>query len=228
MTRARPRRLNREERRAQTRERLLDAAGVVFSRLGYHGSSLEEVAAEAGYTKGAVYSNFATKADLFLALADRITDARRTAITETYQRLPLSVFADEIGPYLQTQAATEKTTDLLTVEFWLTAMRDPALRGRLAADLARTRAEIASILEIKLEQEATSPGFAAGELATILKALGDGMLLQLYLDPAAVDPALVGRAFRRIAGLPDAGGERVGGVGAASARGSAGLDEPGA
>jgi len=64
-------RLTRDERRAQTRERLIDAAADVFNRLGYHGASLEAVADAAGYTKGAVYSNFASKADLFVALAER-------------------------------------------------------------------------------------------------------------------------------------------------------------
>ena len=66
-----PSRLTRDERRAQTRERLLDAAAEVFNRLGYHGASLEAVADAAGYTKGAVYSNFASKSELFLALAER-------------------------------------------------------------------------------------------------------------------------------------------------------------
>ena len=61
-----PSRLSRDERRAQTRERLLDAAAEVFNRLGYHGASLEAVAEAAGYTKGAVYSNFASKAELFV------------------------------------------------------------------------------------------------------------------------------------------------------------------
>ena len=64
-------RLTREDRRAQTRERLLDAAADVFNRLGYHGASLEAVADAAGFTKGAVYSNFASKAELFAVLADR-------------------------------------------------------------------------------------------------------------------------------------------------------------
>jgi AcrR family transcriptional regulator len=55
------RRLTREQARQQTRERLLDSAAEVFKRLGYHGATLEAVAEAAGYTKGAVYSNFETK-----------------------------------------------------------------------------------------------------------------------------------------------------------------------
>src|SRR4051794_41907842 len=67
----------RAESKAATREELLDAARRVFLERGYHGASLELVAREAGYTKGAVYSAFASKADLFLALYDREIEARR-------------------------------------------------------------------------------------------------------------------------------------------------------
>jgi AcrR family transcriptional regulator len=224
MTARRPQRLSREERRSQTREQLLDAAAVVFNRLGYHGASLEEVAAEAGFTKGAVYSNFATKADLFFALAARIAAQRHAAITEAYRDLSLSATLGDIGPYLGTQAETEEAIDLLTIEFWLAAMRDPTLRARLADDLARTRAAIAAILADKLEAEKIEPGFTPGELATILKALGDGMLMQIYLDPDAIDRALVGRAFRMILGLPapGEGSAESGGAGVSLARGSRG------
>ena len=57
-------------RREMTRRHLLDAAAVVFARDGFHGASLDDVAATAGFTKGAVYSNFKSKEDLFLAVFD--------------------------------------------------------------------------------------------------------------------------------------------------------------
>lgn len=60
------RRLTREESQAQTRGRLLDAARTVFAGRGYHGASVEEIAEEAGYSKGAVYSNFESKEEIFL------------------------------------------------------------------------------------------------------------------------------------------------------------------
>src|SRR3954452_12890746 len=61
----------REIKQEQTRARLLEAAAAVFARSGYHGATLAEVAAEAGFTKGAVYSNFESKEALFLALVDQ-------------------------------------------------------------------------------------------------------------------------------------------------------------
>src|SRR5437879_6422414 len=63
--------LTPERRRAMTREHLLAAAAEVFARRGYHGATLDEVAETAGFTKGAVYSNFTSKEDLFLALTQR-------------------------------------------------------------------------------------------------------------------------------------------------------------
>jgi AcrR family transcriptional regulator len=63
-------RLTRAQRRQQTRARLLEAAGQVFARRGFHAATLDEVAEAAGYTKGAVYANFANKDGLFLALLD--------------------------------------------------------------------------------------------------------------------------------------------------------------
>ena len=62
--------LTPERRRQQTRDYLLQAAAQVFAERGFHGASLDEVAAAAGFTKGAVYSNFKNKEDLFLALLE--------------------------------------------------------------------------------------------------------------------------------------------------------------
>jgi len=67
-------RLTREQSRAQTRERLLTAARGVFARRGFHGASVDEIASEAGFSTGALYSNFDGKEDLFLVLMDREID----------------------------------------------------------------------------------------------------------------------------------------------------------
>src|SRR5262245_17425089 len=76
-----PRRLRRDEQRQQTRAQLLDAAERVFAREGYQGASIAAIAAEAGYSHGAVYSNFNGKEDLFLVLVEERIDARLAAST---------------------------------------------------------------------------------------------------------------------------------------------------
>ena len=77
-------RVTRSERKARTRDELLVAARKVFLRRGFHGATLEEIADEAGYTKGAVYSNFDSKEGLFLALYERRVDR---AVAEMERRL---------------------------------------------------------------------------------------------------------------------------------------------
>src|SRR6266568_7106345 len=71
-----PRRLRRDERRQLTRAQLLDAAERVFAREGLRGASVEAIAAEAGFSHGAIYSNFKGKEDLFLVLVEERIDAR--------------------------------------------------------------------------------------------------------------------------------------------------------
>src|SRR6516225_1304116 len=75
-------RLTREQSREATRERLLQAARIVFARAGYHGASVEEIASQAGFSTGALYSNFEGKVDLFLALMERETERHAREITE--------------------------------------------------------------------------------------------------------------------------------------------------
>src|SRR5918992_2559100 len=65
-----PTRLKRDESKAKTRALLLEAAARVFARHGFHGASVEEIAEVAGFSTGALYSNFSGKEDLFLALLD--------------------------------------------------------------------------------------------------------------------------------------------------------------
>src|SRR4249920_557563 len=74
--------LTPERRRALTRRHLLEAAGVVFARQGFHGATLDEVAATAGFTKGAVYSNFTSKDDLFLALLEDRTERQLAVVSD--------------------------------------------------------------------------------------------------------------------------------------------------
>jgi AcrR family transcriptional regulator len=196
-------RLKRDERRAQTRERLLDAATDVFNRLGYHGASLEAVAEAAGYTKGAVYSNFASKQDLFFALAEhRSVSAGLEEKRADLERMPIDEFVDAMGELLRTQAQRDQTWDVLTIEVWLAAMRDPALREIVAAANREMRAELGAILEAKLADAGIVTPFPADELASLVSALGSGLILQFYLEPGAIDPELLPRALRRLLGLP--------------------------
>ncbi len=196
-------RLTRDERRAKTRERLLDAAADVFNRLGYHGASLEAVAEAAGYTKGAVYSNFASKAELFAALAERRgASANPEPTWQAFLEMPIGDFIDGMGEMLRSQAARDETWDVLTIELWLAAMRDPSLRSVVAHDYRQMREEFGPVIERKLAEEGITTPFTAAELGSLVSAVGSGLILQYYLEPDAVDPDLLPRALRRLLGLP--------------------------
>src|SRR5579864_4339276 len=78
----RRRRMTREESRARTRELVLDSASVIFRRDGFHQASIDEIAEEAGFSRGAVYSSFANKEEFFLALHDREAQQRVALIAE--------------------------------------------------------------------------------------------------------------------------------------------------
>src|SRR3954465_4684412 len=98
--------LTRREKQKQTKEQLLEAAARVFARRGYHEASVEEIAAEAGFTTGAVYSNFAGKEELFLALAEREVTHRGAeirAVAEAAERgeAPGQEAADQFRTFLE-------------------------------------------------------------------------------------------------------------------------------
>lgn len=195
-------RLTREESRRRTRERLLDAAAEVFNRLGYHGASLEAVAEAAGFTKGAVYSNFATKGELFTALLTRYTEQRLAMQAGILESASFEQLADFAGQALARQASEQSSWDLLQVEFWLAAMRDPALRAQLVKGSDDLYRQTGEQIDAKLAEAVLAPTFSGAELARLMNALGSGLLLQVYLDPDTVDPTLFGRALRVLAGLP--------------------------
>lgn len=196
-------RLSREESRQRTRELLLDAAAEVFSRLGYHGASLEAVAEAAGFTKGAVYSNFATKGELFAALLRRYSEQRIDAQNQALGAISLAQLADMAGPMLRQQAEEQSTWDMLQVEFWLSAMRDPHLRELMCEGSDELYERSGEVLAAKLDEAGVTARFNGPELARLVNALGTGLLLQVYLDPDSVDPTLFGRAIRAMTGLPD-------------------------
>jgi AcrR family transcriptional regulator len=183
-------RLTRAERKAQTREALLDAGHAVFLRDGFHGASLDRVAAEAGFTKGAVYAHFTAKADLFLAILERRVD-RRVLAQETagadarsYEEL-VEQAAQQWGAVMR----EDRAWSLLLLEFWTYAARDPELRERVAAQHRRTHDSIAAVLGALRDRTATTLAADDDALATIIMALGNGLNLDglLFSDAPRVD-----------------------------------------
>jgi AcrR family transcriptional regulator len=191
-------RLTRSERKELTRELLLDAAIEVFAQQGYHGASLEDVAAAAGFTKGAVYSNFATKADLFMALLVRETARRNAALARAVASEPLDELPDMAGGWLARQAGEQRDWDVLTVEFWLAAARDPAIAERLREGRGKITEELGRLVDARLAASGSRPGLTGRDIVILVDALGTGLLMNSLLEPEAVRPELFAEALRRL------------------------------
>jgi len=194
---ARPRRrLSRAERRAQTHEELLEAAARVFARKGYAGASVDDIAEEAGFTVGALYSNFAGKQDLFLAAFERHCDQELAQI-QTIMNSPgtLQERLEELGqPFVELTEAHREWW-LLSDELWLYAQRDPDAQARMAGLERKVRAIVADTLLREAAPRGSSLPGPAHEVAAAALALWRGLLRQRLLDPEAASAATFSKSL---------------------------------
>jgi AcrR family transcriptional regulator len=175
------------------RTRVLQAAAEVFAERGFSGASLDQVAASAGFTKGAVYSNFASKDELFLALmTDQV--ARRVAAVEAAleQTTDLPGALAAVGAELSRR---EATWQLLFLEFWQRAVRDPDVRRAFVASRRDLRARIAEVVDRFLADHPVRTGWDAGSLTVVLLALSNGLAVEALPDPDAVPDGLLTRVL---------------------------------
>jgi AcrR family transcriptional regulator len=185
--------LTPERRRAMTREHLMEAAAIVFARDGFHGATLDEVAATAGFTKGAVYSNFKSKDDLFLALLDDRIDRQFAVVTEVLDEGPDDIEEDltRIRALFRGPFFWSDEMGVLYLEFVLYAMRNPAAQKKLAASAERSRARIQELIEHAFEVLGKRPRYPTRELAEISHALFEGLSIDRLIDPSAVSEQIV-------------------------------------
>ena len=178
--------MTRAERAERTRSELVAAARRVFLRRGFHGASLDEISAEAGYTTGAVYSRFGGKDELFLAVLDDHIDRRlgryRQVIAEA------SGFRSAGRELIRAAIAAgrgEPGWTPLLMEFWMHAARREELR---AAVLERHEAQLDVLAEL-YEQLAAREGVtfrrAPREILRASTALARGLGLERQLAPDA-------------------------------------------
>lgn len=184
--------MTRADRKAQTRDDLVRAAADVFAESGFHSARLDDVAERAGYSTGAVYSNFRGKEDLFLAVLERqvavhVRDLRAAVEPETDPDRRLTATAEQWIDELRSRPKAF----LLFVELWAYAVRQPPFRRRFTARFRALRQATADLIagtgvDFKLPPE---------ELAVIAVALTNGLAFERMADPAAVPDDLYGRAL---------------------------------
>jgi AcrR family transcriptional regulator len=183
-------------RRDEVRRRLLDAAAEVFARRGYEAARLEEIAYAAGFTKGAVYSNFDGKHALFAELIDQ--NARSQLAVGTVevhaQNRPESAIED-IAEVFARRIVEESTWSRLLVEIAQRAAHDPELRRAYVGVRRALRDELAAAIVQGCAQLGIELTVPAEQLALNLQALRMGLALEHGTDPEQVDQAAVTSVF---------------------------------
>jgi AcrR family transcriptional regulator len=185
-------RLTRAEAQAQTRERLLDAAEEAFAAEGFAGTSLDRIADAAGFTRGAVYSNFSDKADLFVAVRDRRRERRTQQIADAMQSAGdpatfIGVLRDPSWQALQSDVEVRRWV-MLNDEFRLFAMRHPEASTSLAAHERRLRDSYVEATRHLLGQLGVDAPANERLIAAVLFALDESLVRQHLVDPADVPP----------------------------------------
>jgi AcrR family transcriptional regulator len=181
-------RLTRAQQQAETRERLLAAAARVIDRYGFRGASIDLITAEAGYSKGAIYSNFESKEAVFLELL-RVYMERDTAAFERILDLnPDELFA-AVAHWLETMD-TKTDCPLLVTELQLQARRSPAFAERYYVLQEQQIHTIGQILKRYFDVASATLPMDADDMARCVTALAHGLSLQgIRTKPGMPNPA---------------------------------------
>lgn len=191
-------RLTRAEKRERTYEELILAAEKLFIEQGFHATSVDEIAFEAGYTKGAVYSNFESKEDLFFVVYERRADR---AVAEIEQILR------ENGPaagleLLASDAAHRRGREdgwlAVYFEFWAHIVRNPSLRQRFARIHARVAEPMHAAVERIVEERDIVMPVEARSLNVAMIAMVSALSLERLTQPDVVDVGLGARMVRLV------------------------------
>jgi AcrR family transcriptional regulator len=188
--------LSRQESQRKTREALIAAARGVFAQDGYHGANLELIAREAGFSKGAVYSNFDGKAALFLAVMDANMEAALAEGGWDVFEQPEEHEQSEAGRYgSEDVVAAMKGFALATLEFIATAARDEGL----AVELGKRMQGLIDVY-VALAEQSRPDGeeLTAQEVGALLTALDQGAALLTLSGSAAIDQGLLRAGMQRL------------------------------
>ena len=159
----------------------------MFARRGYHQAGLEEIAAEGGYSTGAVYSNFSGKEELFLALAEREVNERVAEIRAVAEAAeqgddPGAEAADRFRSFLE----RDPDWPLLFYEFWSFGVRNAGIQKEFARGRRAVRDALAETLQRVADQMGFELRFPAPALATAISAALNGMAFERAADPGAI------------------------------------------
>ena len=183
------------ERREETREELLAASARVFASRGFHATSLEAIAEEAGFSRGAVYYNFADKEELFLEILDRRCAERAQDLREAF----VDVDDDDVeATSRQAQIAAQHALDAMTgdpewralyMEFLAHAARDASFRRAFASRSDQMRGALEEVVVERTQAVAGALGMEPEQLAVVIDALGTGLWASHMLHGSRAVPS---------------------------------------
>jgi AcrR family transcriptional regulator len=176
-------------RTAATRQKLLLAAEQTFARDGYEAARLEDIAARAGYTRGAFYANFDSKEDIFFALLEQTVARRIGEVNELLERHDNPQQRLRALRKHYAQIAKDRRLALLSLEFKLFAVRHPEAHARLRARQRGLRACGGDIVRRVMKSLGRSLPISSGAAATALGAFSHGMLLEHLVDANSLTDA---------------------------------------
>lgn len=204
--------LSRKDLQRLTRERLIFTARAEFAREGYHGAKLNTIASEAGFSKGAVYSNFGNKAELFLA----VLDANIAAVVDNPRLVNAgpSDLAEHVNDRDTGQSdAAARGFGLATLEFVAMAARDSELRKETRKRIDFVVRAFAQVVE---SIGARSSNMTSQELGALVFALDQGAAMMTLAGSTAVTDQALDKGIAGLLGMPVAGGSDDPGDGSAS------------
>jgi AcrR family transcriptional regulator len=179
--------VSRGEQVERNRRLVLEAARRVFLARGYASATLDVIAEEAGFSKGVVYSQFDSKADMFLALLEARINERAEQNERIAEQLDGRELAAAVPELAQTLLRAEPEWMQLVLEFRLHAARVPELNRRYAQLHERTLDRLASVYARLHERTGTTPRYPARVLARLELAISRGAFLEVLADPSAAD-----------------------------------------
>lgn len=193
------RRLTQEERKKETRKLLLESAFETFSKLGFHGASVDKIAEHAGFSKGAVYAHFHTKEDLFLAIVEQQMNLYVRNIRQVIgQQQSLSHFIATMDEYFDSVRQQTQTWSMLSMEFLLYAMREESVRHKWSNMITEAVKQISKSIESLLLKENCKSTLSAEEIAWTMLSLENGMSIFYYISQNHIPLDLYGKALQNM------------------------------
>jgi AcrR family transcriptional regulator len=191
-------RLSREERKAQTRARIIESAQALFARNGYEGTSIDEIATDAGYTRGAFYANFPNKEAVMKELIAHGFEGDLAGIKSMVDAAGSPADVADLYGNLARQFYEQPSNTLWMLEFQLAAVRHPELREPYAKQFSRLRAAVQQIIDQSYKDHPDDERARAARFADVFIAVLSGVSLIKILDPQEVDESIFTDTFRAL------------------------------